>query len=93
MSMKYNLLVLLIFTKQALNVSTKDPFDKQTLTEHLKELRSCLIVSMIAVGAGFAVAYGYIRPIADWFFRPLVKVMPENKTLIFISYQEGFFFT
>ena len=66
--------------------------DKQSLTEHLAELRSCLIISMAAVGVAFAVAYGFIRPIADWFFRPLVQVLPENKSLIFISYQEGFFF-
>ncbi len=66
--------------------------DKQSLTEHLTELRSCLIYSLAAVAVGFAVAYGFIRPIADWFFRPLIKVLPEGKNLIFISYQEGFFF-
>lgn len=62
------------------------------MIEHLTELRSCLVISMAVVVAGFAVAYYFIRPIADWFFRPLVQVLPENKTLIFISYQEGFFF-
>ena len=75
------------------NVSTSESLDKQSLSEHLAELRSCLIVSLVFVAVGFAVAYSFIRPIADWFFRPLVEVMPENKTLIFISYQEGFFFT
>jgi sec-independent protein translocase protein TatC len=73
-------------------VSSTESFDKQSLTEHLTELRSCLIISLAAVAAGFAVAYSFIRSIADWFFRPLVQVLPENKTLIFISYQEGFFF-
>ena len=73
-------------------VSTSESLDRQTLTEHLAELRSCLVISLVAVAAGFAVAYYFIRPIADWFFRPLVQVLPENKTLIFISYQEGFFF-
>jgi len=66
--------------------------DKQSLTDHLAELRSCLIISLAAVAAGFAVAYGFIRPIADWFFRPLIRVLPAGKSLIFISYQEGFFF-
>jgi sec-independent protein translocase protein TatC len=74
------------------NVSTSESLDKQSLTQHLAELRSCLVISLAAVAAGFAAAYSCIRPIADWFFRPLVQVLPENKTLIFISYQEGFFF-
>jgi sec-independent protein translocase protein TatC len=73
-------------------VSTSESLDTQSLTQHLAELRSCLIVSFAAVAAGFALSYSFIRPIADWFFRPLVQVLPENKTLIFISYQEGFFF-
>ena len=67
--------------------------DQQTLTEHLTELRSCLLVSLAAVAVGFAVAYGFVRQLADWFLRPLIKVLPEGKTLIFTSYQEGFFFT
>ena len=70
-----------------------DDFNKQTLTEHLRELRSCIIYSLVAVMAGFALAYGFIRPVSDWFFRPLIKVLPEGKTLVFTSYQEGFFFT
>lgn len=70
-----------------------EQFDKQSLTEHLRELRSCLIYSFAAVAAGFAIAYSFIRPISDWFFQPLVSVLPESKTLVFISYQEGFFFT
>ena len=70
-----------------------DDFNKQTLTEHLRELRTCIIYSLAAVMVGFAFAYGFIRPISDWFFRPLIKVLPEGKSLIFTSYQEGFFFT
>ncbi len=69
-----------------------DQFDKQTLTEHLRELRSCLVISIGTVAVGFALAYNFIRPISDWFFRPLMEVLPAGKTLIFVSYQEGFFF-
>ena len=69
-----------------------DQLNKQTLTEHLRELRSCLLISFAAVAAGFGLAYSFIRPISDWFFRPLIQVLPEDKTLIFTSYQEGFFF-
>jgi sec-independent protein translocase protein TatC len=34
-----------------------------------------------------------VQPLADWFLRPLIKVLPAGKSLIFTSYQEGFFFT
>ena len=67
-------------------------FESQALTEHLRELRSCLITSLIAVIIGFAASYGFIKPIGTWFFKPLMEVLPEESTLIFTSYQEGFFF-
>lgn len=73
-------------------MSAQDQLDKQSLTEHLAELRSCLLISIGAIVAGFALAYSFIRPLADLFFKPLVEVLPENQSLIFISYQEGFFF-
>ena len=67
-------------------------FDQQTLTEHLAELRSCLLIALGAVAAGFTIAYAIIQPLADWFLRPLIKVLPPGKSLIFTSYPEGFFF-
>ncbi len=67
-------------------------FEKQALTEHLRELRSCLIVSLVAVIIGFCLSYSVIQPIGTWFFKPLTGVLPEGSSLIFTSYQEGFFF-
>ena len=74
-------------------METSKQNEAQTLTEHLADLRSSLVWSLVAVAVGFAAAYAFIRPIADWFFRPLTSVLPPGKGLIFISYQEGFFFT
>jgi sec-independent protein translocase protein TatC len=65
---------------------------RQALTEHLRELRSCLIISFVAVFIGFCLSYTVIRPIGTWFFKPLTDVLPEGTFLIFTSYQEGFFF-
>jgi len=73
-------------------VDAQEQFDQQTLTEHLAELRSCLLIALAAVAVGFGAAYSVIQPLADWFLRPLIKVLPEGKSLIFTSYQEGFFF-
>jgi Sec-independent protein secretion pathway component TatC len=67
-------------------------FEKQALTEHLAELRRCLITSLIAVTAGFAVAYVFVDEIGYWFLKPLHDALPEQSTLIFTSYQEAFFF-
>lgn len=67
-------------------------FQRQALTEHLRELRSCLIISFVAVFIGFCLSYSFIRPIGTWFFKPLTEVLPEGTSLIFTSYQEGFFF-
>ena len=69
-----------------------EEFEKQALTDHLAELRSCLINSLIAVGAGFAVSYYFSKEIGSWLFNPLFEVLPDQSSLIFTSYQEGFFF-
>lgn len=67
-------------------------FERQALTDHLRELRSCLIVAFVAVFIGFCLSYSVIRPIGTWFFKPLTEVLPDGTSLIFTSYQEGFFF-
>ncbi len=72
--------------------NTAEHFDKQSLIEHLRDLRSCLIVTLLAVAAGFGAAYAYVEPIGVWFFKPLTDVLPKGTSLIFTSYQEGFFF-
>ena len=70
-----------------------EDFKKQMLTEHLADLRSCLIHSLIAAGIGFAASYVFIKDIGNWFFKPLFEVLPKHSSLIFVSYQEAFFFT
>ena len=67
-------------------------FESQALTDHLRELRSCLIKSFLVVIIGFAGSYCFIKPIGTWFFKPLREVLPDSSSLIFTSYQEGFFF-
>ena len=69
-----------------------DDFQKQALTEHLTELRKCLIHSVLATVAGFALCYSYSKELGQLLFKPLYAAMPEGSSLIFTSYQEGFFF-
>jgi len=70
-----------------------EDFQKQMLTEHLTDLRSCLIRSLIASGIGFAVSYSFIKDIGIWFLNPFFDVLPDQTSLILTSYQDGFFFT
>ncbi|OGQ97973.1 MAG: preprotein translocase [Deltaproteobacteria bacterium RIFOXYD12_FULL_57_12] len=69
-----------------------DEFKQQHITEHLTELRKCLIWALGAVLAGFGVAYSFVQEIGNWFFKPLFDVLPAGASLIFTSYQEAFFF-
>ena len=69
-----------------------EDLQKQALTEHLAELRRCLVNSLIAVAIGFGVSYTRSKEIGEWLFRPLFEVLPPESSLIFTSYQEGFFF-
>ncbi len=69
-----------------------EEMEQQGLTDHLTDLRSALVRSLLAVIVCFSVSYYYIDPIGDWFFKPLFDVLPEGSSLIFISYQEAFFF-
>ncbi len=61
------------------------------LTEHLREFRKRLLRCCIAVGIGFAVSYGFSEDIFKVLTSPLLKVMPENSTMIFTGLAEGFF--
>jgi len=36
--------------------------------------------------------YSYSKELGQLLFKPLYAAMPENSSLIFTSYQEGFFF-
>ena len=51
-----------------------------------------LLIALAAVGAGFVLTWTVAERLAGWFLRPLLRVLPEGKTMIFTSYQAGFFF-
>ena len=66
--------------------------EQQGLSDHLRDLRCCLIISLAAVGVCFAFSYPFAKELGGWFFKPLFDVLPQESSLIFISYQEAFFF-
>lgn len=72
------------------NYSTMEDI-KQPLTGHLTDLRRCLVISFVAVGICFIIAYAFVDNIGYWFFKPLFDVLPQGTSLIFTSYQDAFF--
>jgi sec-independent protein translocase protein TatC len=60
--------------------------EEATLVEHLEELRSRLIVCLIAVGAAFPIAFYFHETLIEWLMRPL----PDDRRLITIGVAEPF---
>jgi sec-independent protein translocase protein TatC len=65
--------------------------DKAPFTAHLEELRSRLIVSFVAVGIGFFIAYFFKEKLFEVLMKPLTDVMGEGDNLIFTNLPEAFF--
>lgn len=64
------------------------------LTAHLRELRTRLIRSLLAIAVGFGVCYGFAEPLIDLLKRPLFELTGElsKVTLIGTGVAEAFFF-
>ena len=65
--------------------------EKLPFTAHLEELRSRLVKSFIAVGAGFGICYAFKETLFEILLYPLIRVMPEGGKLIFTGIPEAFF--
>jgi sec-independent protein translocase protein TatC len=62
------------------------PGEEATLVEHLDELRSRLIIALLAVAATFVVAFVFHERLIEWLREPL----PEEKELITLGVTEPF---
>jgi sec-independent protein translocase protein TatC len=60
--------------------------EEASLVEHLDELRSRLIISLIALGAGFVVAYIFHERLIEWLQEPL----PADRKLTTLGVTEPF---
>jgi sec-independent protein translocase protein TatC len=68
-----------------------DEDEKQPFLSHLEELRSRLIKSAIAIGAGFVLCYVFAEELFNILISPLKDKLPEGKGLIFTNLPEMFF--
>lgn len=60
------------------------------LTEHLEELRSRVIRSLVAVGIGAALCYGWSEQLYRALMHPLLVQLPPDSHLIFTELTEAF---
>jgi sec-independent protein translocase protein TatC len=58
-----------------------------TLVEHLGELRARLLLSLLAIGVAFGVAFAFHEQIVEWLTEPL----PTDKELVTFGVTEPFF--
>jgi len=63
--------------------------EEATLVEHLEELRGRVILSLLAVGIAFGVAYAFHTDILDWLKRPLPDDRQDD--LLTLGVTEPFF--
>jgi sec-independent protein translocase protein TatC len=61
--------------------------EEATLVEHLGELRARLVVSLLAIGLGFGVAYAF----HDRLIRRLLKPLPDDVDVVTLGVTEPFF--
>lgn len=62
-----------------------------TLTEHLEELRRCLIKSILAVLFGFLLSYQFVDRVFGWVVAPLTARLEPGQSLIGTGVAEAFF--
>jgi len=60
--------------------------------DHLDELRTRIIRSLIAMAAGMAITYGFVDRIAGFILAPALRALPAGTTFIFTRPGEGFAF-
>jgi sec-independent protein translocase protein TatC len=60
--------------------------EEATLVEHLDELRTRIIISLLALAPAFAVAFAFHERIIEWLTGPL----PDDKTLVTLGVTEPF---
>ena len=61
--------------------------EEATLVEHLGELRARLLIALLALAAGFALAFAFHGTLIEWLTRPL----PDDKQLVTFGVTEPFF--
>jgi sec-independent protein translocase protein TatC len=80
-------------SQEPLDEPDDDPSDgKMGFLDHLDELRTRIIRSGLAIGAGMLVAYFFVERIGNFILAPVIRTLPAGETLIYTKPGEGFSF-
>ena len=66
--------------------------EPQSFLDHLDELRTRIIRSCLAIGAGMLVAWAFVDRLADFVLAPTLRALPPGSSLIFTKPGEAFSF-
>ena len=58
--------------------------------DHLDELRTRLIVALVALLVGFLIAFAFVSQIFTFMMQPLLETLPEGSTLVYTEPAEHF---
>lgn len=72
------------------SLDESDASGKMSFLEHLDEFRKRLIVSVVALLAGFMISFTFINRVFEFIMRPLQQVLPEGGKLIYTEPTEAF---
>lgn len=72
------------------DLEPSDDGGRMSFLEHLDELRRRLIISFASVFVGFLVAFAFSPTLEAFVVEPMIALLPEGRTLIFIQPAEMF---
>src|SRR5215831_12179131 len=65
---------------------------QMSFLDHLDELRTRIIRSLVAIGAGMLLAFFFAERIGEFILGPAIRALPPGQSLIYTRPGEGFSF-
>ena len=70
--------------------AASEELPRMSLIQHLEELRTRLVRSLVAVGLAFIVCWIFVQEIAEFLARPIYKVLEPGQRLVFLGVTDPF---
>ena len=77
-------------TASAEDAPKREELPRMSLIQHLEELRTRLVRSLVAVGLSFTLCWVFVRRIAEFLAEPIYKVLEPGQRLVFLGVTDPF---